>query len=648
LGGLYERALEVKRQRPHLRLVRPEEFGGEQSSAEEISSEEREQILEHINKFVEQNRLEIKPETFSFTPKQSGLLMPFLINISAILIFVAGFFLFSHIFDQRQESIVSETKALLTAEGKLIEALKKESQEKISQKDRQIQEIQGRLAEINSERDQLKRDSDAAIREREQVLREALERELEQERQRLQATGVSEQVMAQRLRELEEKRGKEYEQQIAAFKIEMEAELAEKDAAIASLASEYQKFLEQAREERIRLQAEMEKRQAQLQEKERSLETDRARMLEELSRLRDQQKSESLVLDQILSSYDRTTGLIRGSQYDEALLNLKALRAFLEQDSIASLPIVQRRRSVELFIIGSLEELIHKIYLQGSHDTSSLIASTNLLSQIASVVDEADLRFGAGDVSGAEQLYREALRKIAAIWSSYSKLDEIEQLSLEQERKKLDALIAEADSLYQAEEFRSSVDRYTQALKYLKEDAAAAKRIVERIMDCGYRLLPDRDSTTAAEAGETTGGAGTKGAAPALLGRLAKLRRDYESYLAKNSGSSESSPQTLTKLLEAKILVMQIIAAEPVKSEYPELYDTMERYFDAFGEERIRDGQSEALKDVIAVLESLTGDSEQEESNALWKSYNGEERALLLQLLSKLQALFRLSDVDSQ
>ena len=141
MGGLFQRALELKQQRSHLRLVRPEELHGDQSaessvsadttSDDAISSEEREQILSHIDKFVEQNRLEITSDTFKFTPKQSGLLLPTLINISAIILFVIGFFLFSYIFNQRQDSIVSETKTLLTAESKLIEALKKESQEQI-------------------------------------------------------------------------------------------------------------------------------------------------------------------------------------------------------------------------------------------------------------------------------------------------------------------------------------------------------------------------------------------------------------------------------------------------------------------------------------------------------------------------------------
>ncbi len=447
--------------------------------------------------------------------------------------------------------------------------------------------------------------------------------------------------MTRRLQELEDRRRAEYEEQIAEYRRRMEGELAEKDAAITSLAADYQKSLDEARTERIQLQSELERRQAELQaqfqEKERFLEADRARMLEELERLQGQQKTESLVLDQILSSYDRIIGLVRDSQYERALENLRVLRAFLDQDAVAALPMVQRRRSVELFIIGSLEELIQKIYI-GSSDTSSLIASSNLLNEIAATVNDANQRFERGDVSGAQSLYEEALQKISAIWSSHSRLNDIENLSLEQEQKKLDAFIAEGDRLYQAEEFRDSVDRYTQALIYLKHDAAVATRMVERIMESAIATA-STEATTAAAGAEASEGAAID---PALLERLGTLRREYEDFMAKNTGSSESSPETLTRLLEAKILVMQIIAAEPVESEYPELYETMERYFDAFGEERTRDGQSKALQDVIAVLERIAGARDRGEPESLWNNYDREDqRALLLQLLSKLQDLLQ-------
>jgi hypothetical protein len=611
--------LELRQQRSHLRLVRPEELRGEEaeergiSSTEEISSEEREQILAHIDKFVEQNRLEIKSDTFSITPRQSGLLMPILINICALLLFASGYFLATRFFDQRQEFIVSEAKTLLTAEGKLIEALKRQSQEEIEQKDRQIREIQSRLSDVNGERERLRLDSEAAIRQREQELKAALETELEAERQRLSSTGIPETEMNRRLKELEETRRAEYEAQIADFKRQQEAELAEKDAAIASLAADYQKSLDMARAERLQLQGELERRQAELQAqfqvKEQSLQADRARMLEELGRLQNQQETENLVLDQILAAYERIVGFVRDSQYERALENLQALREFLGQDSVVALPIIQRRRPVELFIIGSLEELIQKTYL-GSTDTSSLVASSNLLNEIASKAAEANQAFEAGDVVAAERLYEEALQRIAAAWSSHSRLKEIEKISLAEEQKKLDALIGEGDRLYLSEDYRASVDRYTEAITYLKQDAAVASRIVERIMDSAFRFFSDGALTPTTVA--ATEAASTEEINPLLLERLTVLRKDFEEFIDENRASPAPSPETLSQLLEAKILMMQIIAAEPVKSQYPELYETIERYFDAFGDEQARGGQSRALQNVISILEQISGEKDYE------------------------------------
>ncbi len=80
--------------------------------------------------------------------------------------------------------------------------------------------------------------------------------------------------------------------------------------------------------------------------------------LSELDQIREQRQKEQLVFDQIFSSYNRIKQNITASQYDEALENLNTLNNYLNQESIASLPAIQRRRSVEIFIITSLRRLI--------------------------------------------------------------------------------------------------------------------------------------------------------------------------------------------------------------------------------------------------------------------------------------------------
>jgi hypothetical protein len=58
-------------------------------------------------------------------------------------------------------------------------------------------------------------------------------------------------------------------------------------------------------------------------------------------------------------------------------------------------------------------------------------------------------------------------------------------------------------------------------------------------------------------------------------------------------------------LLQAKLLLWQIIGTEPIKSKYPELYETMQKYFDTFALQERQAGRDAALGEVLAVTESL-------------------------------------------
>ena len=78
----------------------------------------------------------------------------------------------------------------------------------------------------------------------------------------------------------------------------------------------------------------------------------------ELSALRRQQEQERLLLDQLLTGYDRVNQSLQQNNYEQALAGLAAQRAFFDDRSVASLPAVQKRRTIEFFLIDSLGELI--------------------------------------------------------------------------------------------------------------------------------------------------------------------------------------------------------------------------------------------------------------------------------------------------
>ena len=94
----------------------------------------------------------------------------------------------------------------------------------------------------------------------------------------------------------------------------------------------------------------------------------------------------------------------------------------------------------------------------------------------------------------------------------------------------------------------------------------------------------------------------------AVLARLRELRAQYQAYAALVPASAASeldSPQSLSTLLQAKILVRQILDTEPVRSRYPELSATMERYFAALAAQKEADGRRAAVQELDALLARL-------------------------------------------
>jgi hypothetical protein len=174
------------------------------------------------------------------------------------------------------------------------------------------------------------------------------------------------------------------------------------------------------------------------------------------------------------------------------------------------------------------------------------------------------------------------------------------------------------------------LERYRQALALLINDESLSRQVAENIQNAGYRLLAADDLARL----DTLRSAEARRAE--LLGRLRSLKEQYQAYtlLAPAAAVSElDSPQSLATLLQAKILVRQILGSEPVRSEHPELAAAMERYFDALGAQKQAEGRRAALRELDALLTWPA-------SSPAWVSYRrvGETDPLLA-LFARLESL---------
>lgn len=417
----------------------------EKTAIEAIPPEEREKIYNEIDQAVSSNKLRIEKNTFSFTPVSSDIKLLVLINLGAFILIVGLSITFYFMFNQAETSIVSEKENVVSAESRLLQALKEESEQQLGEKERQIQNIQGRLENMRLEQEKLISDSQEQADKLEAELRQSFEEELENERRKLQNEGLSSESIDQKLKEFELAKQAEYQKQIDLMKEELEEERLAKEKALNDLITGYEQNLESARTDRIAMEEELKRQYAEKEqeyaareqesaEREQVYESERDKAVAMLAGFDQLQKKEGLVIDQIFSMYSNINDSIKNSQYESAEKNLDNLENFLNQDNVAGLPAILYRRETDIFMIQSLQKLIEIEKSQNELDTDSLLASANILSTVSGIVEEGNRLYDQGNLEAARESYLMAISRVPVLDTGFTKLKSIEEQALEQER----------------------------------------------------------------------------------------------------------------------------------------------------------------------------------------------------------------------
>jgi hypothetical protein len=581
-----------------LRLLGPDELRVEQD--EEITPEERQRVLSQIEQVVAATRLKVTPDTFSFHARKNGGILPIMVNVTAIVVVAAGIALALLLSRQTERAIIASPVTILSAEGKMVEALKEESRQQLEGKDKEIASIRDKLAGIDQERVRIRQDADASVRQKEQELQDAFARSLQEERRKMEASGLSASAVDARIAALEAKNNAERDAQLAAFRSQAEADRAAKEKTIQDLQAGYQQALSQAQAERGRVQAEAVRRQAELEagykQKQLALEKDSAAALAELNTLRQQRNNEQLILDQLLSWYQKVREQIQASKPDAARGVLADFRKFLDDPTLASLPAVARRRPVDLFLVDSLDQIVSAQATQGtaSDSTQALVASAGLIGAVAALVQQGDTFYNDQGYTRARELYLSALARIPAVQTGYEKLSAIEKIFTDRQKKEIAGQLAAGNAAYRAGDYDSAVDRYRKALAALQADPDSANQIVTQLIDIGaLRKAADdaarmKDLEGAAEARTRT------------LAAMAAMRAKLDT--ARDGGDARS---TLAALLETKLLVQQTLLRPEIAREHPDLYDKMNRYLDALAAESRADERLQTLRELDVLLGNL-------------------------------------------
>jgi hypothetical protein len=682
MSGLFEKTLALIGREPQLAFS-AEPIVFDESSG--ISKEDQKEVIKEIEKAASRNKLAAGPQAFILKAQKKGIMMPLLVNLLAVFLLAAGGGVLYYFYQRGESTLKEEAVAITTAEGKLIEELKKESEAKLLAKNREIDQIQGRLSAIDAERQELARNLEAKVAAREQELRRGMEAALGAEREKLRQQGIAEQDITRRLERLETQKGAELQAQIEGFRRKAEEEKAQAENNLKALQQEYRAGLAQASAERQKVLDEARQRESelksQLEARTQALEAESQQARQELSRIAEQRAKEQRASNQLLGFYYQIKADMQSGRLDQALATVEGVRAYLNDPAIVALPGVRERREVEFFVLDSIASLVKSEMQKGQADTGSLAAAANLLAGLRSRVAEGDALLARGQASEAGAQYGEALALIPEINKAHSYLLEKRIAGAgpgEQARQaRLRESLARARSAFQARDYAGALDAYAQALAFLPEDPATIERIVSEVRQSGYELGSERqrrqDSSAAAgplaEADRLSAQGRFTDAIPAYAGLLARYPASVQARAAvlgisravegleKQAAAGQGEAGGLRRQLaerDAEVKALKASLAQAAQSAGPSQKELQERAARLEGELKGKAALAESLQrekqlladEVAGLKRELASLKQEAASAAAARPTAAEPPAPVLDEASK-QKLARLETIEA-
>ncbi|HVP18683.1 MAG TPA: hypothetical protein VMU36_06770 [Spirochaetia bacterium] len=455
-----------------------------------ISKEDQADIRRAIENVVTENRIATTPEDFVVKAVKRGVLFPTLVMAAAVVALIGGGAGFYFLFQQGETKIVRGTLGTITAEGQLIQAVRQEATARIEEKNQEINSIQGRLADIDKQRQDLQSNMDAKVNQREQELRSQMTAALAVEKSRLEAEGLSRQVVAARMAELERQRNAQLARQLDAFRRDAESQrlLAEKN--LKTLQQDFEANLARANAEKQDAVADAQKRELELKgqfaQKTETLESARAKAEQELAAMAAQRAKEDLVTGQLSGLYGIVSDDMNRHDFDKALAELKDLRSFVERPDIAALPAIGKRHEFDEFVIDSLSTYVQGEIDKAKIDTATLLQAANQFTILRQQVSQAQELLTAGKTADAEKAYAAALNLIPEVATSYAYFVGRDKQAEAAREARLSQALDSAEAAFIAGNLTAAAASYRAALAYMPVASERLDRAISNLEEAGY------------------------------------------------------------------------------------------------------------------------------------------------------------------
>lgn len=544
-----------------------------------LPEQEKREILSEIDRIAAGNKIMVTPETFMIRTARAGARFPLLVNLIAVAVLTAGVLALLHLHRREDQTVRAGGGIAVTAESRLISELRRQSEQQLQQKEQQISEIQAQLAAVQSERTAIESDIDERVRQLERELRIQLDEEIEAERQRLIQEGLSDEEIERLLRDFERRRIAQLRAQVEAYRAELEREQQENARALALLEVELSRSLEQTQRERSALLEDVRRRETELRTR---YEERIARQSEQvaaaqrqLAELEQLHEREALVQTQLSGFYEQIRAAIAEADYAAASRIIDQFRAFLDQDGIRALPMMQARRQTELYVLESLARLVEPQVEAGQRSADDLLARAQRLGEITQLLQAAEQARETGDQQSAEMLAAEAFALLPRGSSLQQFLAGRGQERAEEVRRALvTSRIAEAEEALTAGRPDRAVALYEQAVAeatglpataaaIMSQIASAAAAVAEQELSAQFsRELERMESRTRGEV-ESLMQARLAELDAQHQRRAAEYRREIAALERQLETSEQSRDQALAALRAAEAAPAAPVAPDP-------------------------------------------------------------------------------------
>jgi hypothetical protein len=436
-----------------------------------ISADEQKDILQHIEDIVTRNKIATTPADFVVKAAKRGVLFPTVVMVAAVVGIAAGGALFYFLFQQGQTKIVRGTLGTITAEGQLIQAVRQEASARLQEKNQEINTIQGRLADIDKQRQDLQTNMDQKVSLREQELRAQMAAALDSEKTRLEKEGLSKAAIAIRMQDLEKQRNAQLQRQLDAFRNEADTQRLLAEKSLKTLQTNFEANLAKANSEKQQALADAQKREqdlkGQFSQKTASLESAQARAEQALAALAAQREKEDLLIGQLSGLYGVVRTDISEHEYDKALAGLGSIRDFVNRPDVLTLPALAKRHDFDVFVIDSLSSYIQGEIDKAKIDTATLLQAANQFTLLRQRVSEAQDLLKAGKTQDAEKAYGEALNLIPEVAISYAYFVGRDKIAEDARQARLAQSLDNAETAIAGGNYAAAASAYRAALSYI-------------------------------------------------------------------------------------------------------------------------------------------------------------------------------------